>query len=226
MKETEFFRSRYYGARFAIINKSERKAVSAFGLSRDQIRYWKKKIVNANFRNGTWGGNRRSKYNVDQKIVLTFLLRYLVDKLPTLSLRQYQIQLAHAGFELSRPTICRIIRDFGYSRKVAEYKQRQKFTSENVSRMLHHVLLMPDLLRLYGIDRIKFLDEVHFVTKGMDRQYGYSVKGKPVIVVRDTNLKESFIFFIMSFEGPTVCRKHSTGFEHTIRLCQVCGRLY
>ncbi len=59
--------------------------------------------------------------------------------------------------------------------------------------MLHHIVIMPDIICLYGINRVNFFDEVHFVTRLMEKMDSYSA----VIVIRETELKESFTFTLL-----------------------------
>ncbi len=53
---------------------------------------------------------------------------------------------------------------WGWSYHTIENKQLAKYTTTNKMRYHNHPLAMPRILDLNGIERLKFIDEVHFVT--------------------------------------------------------------
>ncbi len=69
-----------------------------------------------------------------------------------------------------------------------EYKHIAKYTPLNIERYFHHVLAMPEKARTYGMSRIKYLDEVHFVGKALRRQRGVGPRGKAIIVSSSVSL--------------------------------------
>ncbi len=89
MVSEHFFHVRYYAAREALINGSERRAAEKFGISRRIVRYWKQKIIKKNFHEKNLGGVRKTKYNALEMYLLKFLLEFVMKTVPSTTLSGY-----------------------------------------------------------------------------------------------------------------------------------------
>ncbi len=61
-----------------------------------------------------------------------------------------------------------------------------------------HLLAMPRILDQNGIERLKFIDEVHFVTIKLYRRKCVGPCGKIIAVSNNCDLKESFSMTLMT----------------------------
>ncbi len=93
------------------------------------------------------------------------ILLFLIAKIcPQSTLREFFLAMpVLVGKTLSRSTICRTFFSWGWTFHRVEHRQKQKYTK--AIRYFNHVLAMPDLVRRTGLEKIKFLDEVHFVSE-------------------------------------------------------------
>ena len=63
---------------------------------------------------------------------------------------------------ISASTVSRLLHELDYTWTVGVRFQRHKYTVENVERYVHHVFAALDI----PFRHLKFLDEIHFVSKG------------------------------------------------------------
>lgn len=167
---------------------SERKIASLFSISRGSVSYWKKKLYQPGFRNKRHGGFRYQKFGV----AVNGILKFLVHSCPTFTLSEYQLVLMKLGIRMSRDTIRRRFKHWKLSYKKVQYKQIAKYTYINMQKYFNHLLYMPQLVQTKGLLRIKYLDEVHFVSKDLERNKGFSLLGERLIVTRGTCLTETY----------------------------------
>ncbi len=57
---------------------------------------------------------------------------------------------------------------------------------------------MPDIVTRTGLEKIKFLDEVHFVSRSLNRTKGVGPKGKIITVETWTDLQETYSMTFLS----------------------------
>jgi hypothetical protein len=82
---------------------------------------------------------------------------------PTYKLGDYRFKLLELGYDCNRDYIRAIFKEWKWSWKRPSFKQLQKYTPENMGKYAAYVawIAMQDLTKM------KFMDEVHFVSKGM-----------------------------------------------------------
>ena len=120
--------------------------------------------MNPYFHPQKWRGWRKSKFNIVDTIVIRLLLWFFVEEDPTFTLQEYTEHLSILGFNVSRNYVRRIFKSWRWSWKVPQYKQIAKYTNSNIDyygNYLSWIHLQPTWLN------VKFLDEVHFVHKGI-----------------------------------------------------------
>ena len=83
---------------------------------------------------------------------------------------------------MDRATISRKLSTWGWSYRAVENKQLAKYTTMNKTRYVYHVLAMPRIVLRHGIERVKYIDEVHFVTSKLHKKKGVGPKGKAIAV--------------------------------------------
>ena len=160
----------YYALRRAIGNFAEEngvlEAMRQFGVSERVARYWKRKVQDHTFHAKGWGGFRSLKFSYIQHIRIRLELRRRFRENPLTSLKEYYRCIArNTGYRVSRNFIRKIlVEEWGLSFKLPVYKQKQKFTVINQRRYLTFLKWVFHQPR----EKLKYLDESHFVTKGMN----------------------------------------------------------
>jgi transposase len=197
------------------------QSADIFGLTIHQIRYWVRKRKHNDTR--TQGGRRYSKLtDLDKRYLYELGRRY-----PQSSLTSFNnaIQLLTQS-KVSNATISLYFKQIGWSYHKVEYKQKLKYTSDNLQRYLHHVLVMPDIVKDKGLSSIKYLDEVHFVTKQLQKQKGVGPKSKSIVVKSNCNLSETYSMTLLTNlkqERPyNACIRSgsNTQFDFGVFICQ------
>jgi len=92
------------------------------------------------------------------------------------------------GYDCEREFIRRIFKAWRWSWKKPAYKQIQKYTPENIERYNAYGawILEQDL------KKIKFMDEVHFVSKDCSRNSAVGPIGENVILLRNEHFAETY----------------------------------
>lgn len=227
----DFYKLRYCAA-VAVTQGgvSERAASKMFALSRNQVRYWKQKLVDDSFLVNNHGGYRHRKLTPTDQA----LLFYLAKAFPQTKLAEFSAALKlYTGTCVSPATICVLFRSWGWSYHAVEYKQQLKYTATNIKRYFEHMLAMPSIVQRHGMGNIKFLDEVHFVSKEMDKRTGVGPRGKKIYVRRWTDIKETFTMTLMTIPNRSIPvaaeirRGSNTQFDYALFLadCMSTGAL-
>jgi transposase len=173
---------------------SERRIASLFGISRGSVYYWKKKLYNPEFRRKKHGRKRYQKF--DSRI--DGILRRLVTCYPKFTLAEFEEVMNKLNISIAKDTIRRKIKKWKISYKKAEYKQTAKFTHTNMQRYFDYIIYLPKLVEAKDLSRIKFLDEVHFVSKDLERKHGFAPLGKRLCVSRNTSLLECYSMTLLT----------------------------
>jgi len=71
---------------------------------------------------GQWGGQKTFKFGLNEREFIHRLIRWLWDDDPLRLLNDYCVELRTVGIDVSRSYICRLFKEWGFSRKKAEHK--------------------------------------------------------------------------------------------------------
>lgn len=198
MNKDDYYKRRMLAARAAMIDMSYSQAAKQFGLSKRQVQYWVSKLQSNKVSLYTHGGKRYEKMTpYDKKI-----LRLLATKYPKTDLETFAKALQlYTGTIVTPATISLTFKSFGWSYHKIEYKQQLKYTYNNMKRYSEYVRAMPDIVDEYGFERIKYLDEVHFVTRQLHKKYGVGPRCKRIMVKTGCDLSESYSMTLMTSLG-------------------------
>jgi len=106
------------------------------------------------------------------------------------------------GVPLSRQWISRLLQRLDYTQKVVNYRQKEKFTIEN----LQYYGLYAVCIQQYPWSRIKYCDESHFRARDLRQPRGWGHVSAPLTVRSDTSLSESYsVTLVTSLASPTPC---------------------
>ncbi len=138
-------------------------------------------MFDAGFKPGHHGGRRYEKITSS----ICTILKKMAIAYPKTSLMSFCRALSIlTGTDVNRATICRQFRTWGWSYHTIENKQLAKYITINLDQN--------------GIERLKFIDEVHFVTNKLHRRKGVGPRGKIIAVSNNCDLKESFSMTLMT----------------------------
>jgi len=148
---------------------------------------------------------------------------------PTQKLRSYVMKLAQIGIKCSIEYVRQIFKSWGWSWKKPSYKQIQKYTQKNLARYQAYT----QWIAAQDLSKLKFMDEVHFVSKNVNQNKGLSPKGQNIILVQKEHFAESYsvsCLCSLTDQDPTyiTCRKNSndqTDFFEFVLNCILHGRL-
>ena len=138
--------------------------------------------------------NRHFKYSAEIRKILEACLWYLVKLNPTLHNWQYAKKLEWYSFYVNEKFISRIFQQWHWSRKKPTRQQIQKYSSVNIQKYWQHitgVLLVP-------YEKLKYLDEAHFVSKDFHAQYALGEEGNRVVIYTSTRLDTSYSLTLMT----------------------------
>jgi transposase len=193
--EKEYFVRREAAAQNAIRDISEREAAFKFKVTRGIVTYWKKKVQLPSFHTFKHGGFRYTKQNIMVNAVLYCLAKLYRNS--TLSeFKQALIIITKKSYSVS--TISRIFKKWGWTYHVVDYKQKLKYVPVNVHRYFQHTVFISELAAKEGIKVIKYLDEVHFTSRQLNRRKGIGVKGRRIVVSSDVRLSETYSMTLMT----------------------------
>lgn len=103
-----------------------------------------------------------------------------------------------AGINATPGRISQTFSSWGWSYHQVQIKQKLKYTPENVYRYFNHVLAMPEIVKCHGIERLKYLDEVHYVSKDLFKSQGVGPRNRRIIVSQWGDIKESYSMTLMT----------------------------
>lgn len=189
----DYYIRRKKAADAAVTIFSYKQTARLFGLSMHQVRYWVRRKRSG--KTATQGGSRYRKLTDLDKLYLVELGKRYPQS--NLSLFNKALRVL-TGTTVTNATISRYFTQIGWSYHCVEHKQRLKYTQENLMRYLHHIIAMPDIARQKGLEKIKYLDEVHFVSKQMQKQKGIGPRGRRIVVRSNCSLTENYSMTLMT----------------------------
>lgn len=191
----DYYLRREMAAKSAMEEMSLSEAGRKFGLSKPTVRYWTDKRKNGDFKRNTHGGKRYENFSLIDKC----WLRELAIKAPKTRLNSFRKALIElTGTNVTTATISRYFDNLGWSYHNEEHKQKLKYTKENIERYFNHVLAMPDIIAEVSMKKVKYLDEVHYVTKTLHKQKGIGPRGKRIVLPVDCDLSESYSMTLLT----------------------------
>jgi hypothetical protein len=104
---------------------------------------------------------RNVKFTIAQHKKIRAYLWVLCKEDPTRHLNDYVHELAEIGFSVSTEFVRQIFIGWKWSFKKPSYKQMLKYTKDNMKRYKDYI----EWIALQDLKKLKFLDEVHFVSK-------------------------------------------------------------
>jgi len=109
-------------------HKGPRHTQDLFKVTRQYARYW----AGAGRTKGQWGGARNFRYSEHDELVISNMLTRFIRQNPLSSLKECVSYCAKHGFVVDEVWVCRFWQRIDYTTKVASFKQKEKFTSENI----------------------------------------------------------------------------------------------
>lgn len=107
--------------------------------------------------------HRNYKFSEVDHQCIRALLWLAVNEDPTRKLNEFVRELHEAGYNCSRETVRCIFHEWRWSWKRPSFKQLNKYTEANIERYQNYI----DWILEQNLLHVKFVDEVHFVNKGM-----------------------------------------------------------
>lgn len=159
---------RYYAERKQVVASawrrglSEAQIASRYDFSRDFVRYWIRKAQDDTWHAGRAGGARNFAFTPEEERFVDAALWRALCANPTGMLDEFAVSIASdTNLVANSRWISRTLVRWGFSRKIALYKQILKYTLQNVQYYATFVT------RILEIDpfRLKFADESHFASR-------------------------------------------------------------
>ena len=141
-----------------------KKASKAFGVSYQLALYWHGKYSNKEFHSDSHGGARYSKFSDEERFLLESKLWECVKSHPCWSISEFvDFITEEAQYDVNDQFIRRIFKGWRWSWKKSDAKQPQKYSLGNINYSIDYNLWV----RTVPFQKLKFLDESHFNSKGM-----------------------------------------------------------
>jgi len=105
---------------------------------------------------------------------------FLCNEEPTRKLQNYVEELSDIGYNCSKEFVRAIFKEWRWSWKKPSNKQLQKYTQENLKRYADYV----EWISEQDLRKLKFADEVHFVSNSVSRRRVLGPIGDNVIVLQ------------------------------------------
>lgn len=150
----EYLARRLHVGLNALNGLSEREAAKLSGFTKDQVRYWKKKLMDPSYHNGGHGGRRDWKLSRTVKILIYCLARLW----PRTTLNEIVVAVKMLSGDTVTPAcICKLFQSWGWSYRMVEQKQSLKYTSSNIQCYFNHLIGMLGIVQQYGPKSVKYL---------------------------------------------------------------------
>jgi hypothetical protein len=175
-KSKDWYTIRYEaGNQYLTTDKTQSQIQEEFGacnMTPPKIRYWADKIQNSTHQ-GSHGGARHWNYPPEVALGIRGAVWHRVNSrrrtASIVACQQAANRFLTTNFQglyprVSRDYIQRIFYSWRWSWQIPVHRQIEKYTPQNVSRYLAYVLHMDTI---EDITRIKYMDEVHFASKGL-----------------------------------------------------------
>jgi len=156
--------------------------------------YWKQKVLNPLFHSNPIGGARNFKFSSAEQALLEACLWMSVRENPCKTMKSHQKFLADQNYNVQPQFIDRIFKRWKWTWKRPIRRQIEKYSISNIRRYFEY---------LYGVhniplERLKFLDEAHFVSKTLHRHEALGEMGEPVFVITSAQLDVSYSLTLMT----------------------------
>jgi transposase len=159
---------RYYHERQQVVAVAWRRGLSEsqierrYGFTRDFVRYWIRKAQDQTWHQGSLGGARHFAFTAETERKIEAVLWTHLYANPTWMLDEFAAAVQRdTGVSVQSRWISRTFVRWGFSRKVALYKQVYKYTLRNVIYYCIYVSRIDD----FDPVRLKFCDESHFASR-------------------------------------------------------------
>lgn len=151
------------------------------GLDKRMVKYWVLKYFNAEYHNKQLGGNKNGMqsttlssstialFSIEELPLLKNEILHFLERHPTAKEAQLR---EHLAIVFRRPiahsTCGRYLRQLGWSWKVPTKFQLNKYTFSNLMYYCTYLQLVIEI----PLDKLKFCDEAHIVSKDLGKKYG------------------------------------------------------
>jgi len=149
-----------------------------------------KKSLDSSFHPNSHGGNRNPKLTEFEHQKIRGLLWLLAKEDPTRKLRSYVEEVNKNGFSIGREFVRKIFKEWQWSWKKPSYKQLHKYLPSNLRRYKEYV----EWIGNQDLKKIKFMDEVHYVSKQVSHTRALGEIGENVILLRTEHFAETYSF--------------------------------
>jgi len=134
------------------------------GTTRHRARYWTRKFVDPTFHPHKIGTSHRRIKKYEKPIAFEVVLLALLVN-PVSKLHDIALYLGTFFNRLiSRPVCSRLLKEMGWSWTIPTKFQIEKYTLDNMEIYFDYITSVP----LIDWNRLKFLDEGHFVSRQLD----------------------------------------------------------
>lgn len=165
-------------------------AASLFQTSKSRAKYWKRKILEPEWKKAAHGGSGRHQFHPEMTAKITAIILQIVDSQPTSTYRVYrraikdqlcfQVSLSYVKsliaslgltYVVTKRNLCFqplliTISYFAFRWKVPQTKQINKYSLQNMAKYDLFVEWINSLYNQGKMSCIKFLDEAHFQARG------------------------------------------------------------
>lgn len=147
-----------------------RKVGKLFGCSKGTVWYWRKKRCKQSLLLCTKGGARNWKYSPQARKYLEEVTWTYARRRPTSRLIDYVCNAQRHGFvDTNRMFFSRLFKSWRWSFKRPQAKQTHKYSIPNIIHYVEFLLFA----RTVPWEKLKFLDEAHFISKGTYLPYSF-----------------------------------------------------
>lgn len=145
------------------------------GLDKSQVRYWIKKRNNPNFHNKQLGGDKRSIFVKEElPIVHQQIIKFLAQNKTADAHDLCHFLSEKFSRSLSLSTCCNLVKKLGWSWRIPNRFQIHKYTVANISYYSSFLTTLQEI----PMERIKFVDECHIVSKDLVNKKVLGLVGK------------------------------------------------
>jgi len=195
-KQTCFKRRFRFLIGFHSLASGLKKTSSLFFVSKPVAKYWGKKFLSPNtFHPQSHGGARNWKWSHEKRIAFETTLWRILKTNPTLSGPQIVFYLNQFGFEdVQSSFVYHTLRRWRWSLKRPTRRQLQKYSQGNLLRYVRYVVGIFQI----PIEKIKYLDEAHFVSRELQAKRAWGETGEKTYVLTNANLKTSYSLTVLT----------------------------
>jgi hypothetical protein len=137
---------------------------------------------------------RHFKFSNADQAKLEALLWLSVRENPCKPLTMHQLFLKQFGFKVQPQFLGKIFQRWGWRWKKPVRRQIEKYSMQNIEKYLCFLAGVSDI----PMERLKFLDEAHFVSKDLHRRQAMGEPGEPVFVITSAKLDLSYSLTLLT----------------------------